>query len=144
VDIQELTPRMIRRYGDDGADWCAGLPALADAMAERWELMLGKPFANGNSSAVIRCRRSDGSPAVLKLSPDLPVVAGQVAMLELFGAGGRVPAVLAADVQAGAVLMELIEPGTTVHDLPRPPSVRELGWPDPGSARGHGAVRFPA
>jgi streptomycin 6-kinase len=73
----------------------------------------------------IRCTRSDGSPAVLKLSPDLPVVAEQVATLKLFGVGGRVPAVLAADVAAGAVLLELIEPGTQASELQPPPSARD-------------------
>ena len=73
----------------------------------------------------IRCTRSDGSAAVLKLSPDLPVVAEQVTTLRLFGAGGRVPAVLAADLAAGAVLLELIEPGTQADSLQPPPSARD-------------------
>ncbi len=73
----------------------------------------------------LRCIRSDGSPAVLKLSPDLPVVAEQVAMLTAFGASGRVPVVLAADVEAGVVLLELIEPGTRADELTPQPSVRE-------------------
>ena len=78
----------------------------------------------------LRCTRSDGSPAVLKLSPDLPVVSEQVAMLTAFGTSGRVPAVLAADVQAGAVLLELIEPGTRADELAPQPSAREWAQPD--------------
>jgi streptomycin 6-kinase len=62
---------------------------------------------------------------VLKLSPDLPVVAEQVTTLKLFGVGGRVPGVLAADLAAGAVLMELIEPGTRADELPQPPTARD-------------------
>lgn len=108
--------------------WCAGLPAFAAAMADRWELLLGDPFATGNSSAAFRCARADGTPAVLKLSPDLPVVAEQVETLRLFEPGGRVPAVLEADVEAGAVLLELIEPGTEARDLLVPPSATE--WAD--------------
>jgi streptomycin 6-kinase len=107
------------------ADWCAGLPALARSFAARWTLDLGEPFPAGNSSVAIRCTRSDGSPAVLKLSPDLPVVAEQVTTLKLFGASDRVPAVLAADLPAGAVLLELIEPGTTASELQPPPSTRD-------------------
>jgi len=126
--VQEITHRLTRRYGTGVAAWCAEIPGLAGAMAERWELTLGEPFPGGNSSAAFRCARSGGSPAVLKLSPDVAVVAEQVAMLRLFGAGGRVPAVLAADVAAGAVLLELIEPGTRADELPRPPSARQ--WAD--------------
>jgi streptomycin 6-kinase len=52
-------------------------------------------------------------------------VAEQVTTLRLFGAGGRVPAVLAADLAAGAILLELIEPGTQADSLQPPPSARD-------------------
>lgn len=122
---EDLTARLIRRFGDGVASWCAGLPALAASKARRWTLELGAPFLAGNSSAAFRCVRADGTPAVLKLSPDLPVVAEQVATLKLFEPGGRVPAVLNADIDDGAVLLELIEPGTPAGELPAPPSAVE-------------------
>jgi streptomycin 6-kinase len=122
LDVEE---RLTRRFGPGVADWCAGLPALARSLASRWTLDLGEPFPAGNSSVAIRCTRSDGSAAVLKLTPDLPVVAEQVTTLTLFGASGRVPAVLAADLPAGAVLLELVEPGTTASELRPPPSARD-------------------
>jgi hypothetical protein len=40
---------------------------------------------------------------------------------------GKVPAVFAVDVAAGAVLLEAIEPGTCADELPRPPSAQEWG-----------------
>jgi streptomycin 6-kinase len=125
MDLQEITQRLTRRFEPGIAQWCAQIPALALGFAGRWGLSLGEAFPAGNSSVAIRCTRSDGPPAVLKLSPDLPVVAEQVQTLRLFAAGGRVPAVLAADVAAGAVLLELIEPGTTADELRPPPSARE-------------------
>ena len=125
MDLQETAQRLTRRFGPGVADWCAGLPALAHDLAERWNLEPGEPFPGGNSSVAIRCTRSDGPPAVLKLSPDLPVVAEQVTTLRLFGPSGRVPLVLAADLPAGAVLLELIEPGTTASELWPPPSARD-------------------
>jgi streptomycin 6-kinase len=125
MDLQEITQRLTRRFEPGIAQWCAQIPALALGLAGRWGLSLGEAFPAGNSSVAIRCTRSDGPPAVLKLSPDLPVVAEQVQTLRLFAAGGRVPAVLAADVAAGAVLLELIEPGTTADELRPPPSARE-------------------
>ncbi len=125
MDTGEITRRLTRRFGAGVEDWCAGVPALAREMAERWSLVLGDPFPGGASSVALRCARSDGSPAVLKLSPDLPVVSEQVAMLTAFGSSGRVPAVLAADVDAGAVLLELIEPGTRADELTPQPSARE-------------------
>jgi streptomycin 6-kinase len=128
VDVRELTSRLTRRYGAGAAAWCAAVPALADTLAQRWALELGEVLPGGNSSVAFRCARSGGLPAVLKLSPDLPVVAEQVTTLGLFGAGGRVPDVLAADLAAGAVLMELIEPGTRADELPRPPTASD--WAD--------------
>jgi streptomycin 6-kinase len=125
MDLQEITQRLARRFEPGIAQWCAQIPALALGLAGRWGLSLGEAFPAGNSSVAIRCTRSDGTPAVLKLSPDLPVVAEQVQTLRLFAVGGRVPAVLAADVAAGAVLLELIEPGTTAGELQPPPSARE-------------------
>jgi streptomycin 6-kinase len=122
---KDLTARLIRRYGDGVTSWCAGLPALAVAMSRRWQLVLGDPFLAGNSSAAFRCVRADGTPAVLKLSPDRPVVAEQVTTLKLFEPGGSVPAVLEADIEAGAVLLEMIEPGTPAGELPVPPSAAE-------------------
>ncbi len=125
MDLAEITLRLTRRFGPGVADWCAGIPALVGVLAGRWALSPGDLLPGGNSSVVIRCTRSGGSPAVLKLSPDLPVVAEQVATLRLFGAGGRVPAVLAADLAAGAVLLELIEPGTQAGSLQPPPTARD-------------------
>jgi len=110
ADLHRVAERLTRRFGPGGADWCAGIPAMVRTFAGRWALSPGDLFPSGNSSVVIRCTRSGGSAAVLKLSPDLPVVAEQAETLRLFGASGQVPLVLAADVAAGAVLLELIEP----------------------------------
>lgn len=125
MDLGRVSERLTRRFGPGVADWCAGIPAMVRTFAGRWALSPGDLFPSGNSSVAIRCLRSDGSAAVLKLSPDLPVVAEQVTTLRLFGAGGRVPAVLAADLAAGAVLLELIEPGTQAGSLQPPPSARD-------------------
>ncbi len=97
-------------------------------MAERWSLVLGDLFPGGTGSVSLRCTRSCGSAAVLKMSPDLPVVSEQVTMLMAFGASGRVPAVLAADAEAGVILLELIVPGTRADELTPQPSVRD--WAD--------------
>ncbi len=126
MDISEdVTARVIRRFGDAFRSWCDGLPDLLASLAERWGLELGAPFLVGNSSTAFRCVMADGMPAVLKLSPDLSFAAEQVATLKLFEPGGRVPAIWNADVSVGAVLLERIDPGTRVRDLPEPPSATQ-------------------
>jgi streptomycin 6-kinase len=128
VDIADVTTRLVRRFGPDVAAWCAAVPALADRAAARWGLVLGDMLPPGGSSVALRCTGPDGGAAVLKLSPDHPVLARQVAMLRVFAPTGRVPAVLESDIDNGVVLMEAIDPGTMAVELPRPPSAGQ--WAD--------------
>jgi len=125
--VEDITARLSRRFGHSVAAWCAAVPALADDVAGRWGLVLAGAYPDGASSVALRCRQSDGTPAVLKLSPDPPFLADQAEMLRLFAPGGKVPAVLAVDPAAGAVLLESIEPGTGADELPHPPSAQEWG-----------------
>jgi streptomycin 6-kinase len=114
-----ITGKLVRRFGESVTSWTAGLPDLVTRLAARWDLAVGETFASGASSVAIRVTTADGTAAVLKLSPDLPFMAEQVAVLRLFGPTGRVPKVLADGL--GAVLMTEIRPGTPVHELPEPP-----------------------
>jgi streptomycin 6-kinase len=81
--------------------------------------VLGELFESGASSVVMRCQWPGGTPAVLKLSPDRALLTMQVEMLHLFGPSGRVPAVLAADVETGAMVLEEVLPGTEAEYLPQ-------------------------
>lgn len=123
----EITACLSLRFGPQVAAWCSGVPALAGEVAARWGLTIGATYAYGASSVVLRCSQADGTGAMLKLSPDPPFLADQAAMLRLFAPSGKVPAVLAVDAAAGAVLLESIEPGTEADELPHPPSAREWG-----------------
>jgi streptomycin 6-kinase len=124
--MDTTTEKLVRRFGSSVTSWAAGLPALLATLADRWDLTVGEPFAEGASSVAVRVTTGDGRRAVLKLSPDLPFVAEQVAVLRQFGPSGRVPEVLADDPTVAAVLMTEIRPGTTVHELPVPPSPAEF------------------
>ncbi len=94
----------------------------------------------GSMSVVIRCRMTDGRPAVLKVSPDRTRLANEAAALDRWTTI-HTPSVLAVDESAGALLIEAIEPGTPLVDSPTYPdmeSVAELltslhttGVPDP-------------
>jgi streptomycin 6-kinase len=125
--VAEITACLSLRFGSGVAAWCSAVPALADEVADRWGLTLGERYAYGASSVVLYCSQAGGGGAVLKLSPDPPFLADQAAMLGLFAASGKVPAVLAVDAAAGAVLLESIEPGTEADELPHPPSAQAWG-----------------
>ncbi|ANN21954.1 aminoglycoside phosphotransferase [Amycolatopsis orientalis] len=117
--MDDVRARLVGRFGPDAEAWLAEVPALAASLASRWGFALGELFESGASSVVLRCRWPDGTPAVLKLSPDKTLLAGQVEMLRVFTESGRVPALLAADAEAGAMVLEEILPGTVAEDLPR-------------------------
>ena len=139
--VAEITACLSLRFGPGVAAWCSAVPALAGEVAGRWGLTLGDRYAFGASSVIVYCSQAEGGGAVLKLSPDPPFLADQAAMLGLFAPSGKVPAVLAVDAAAGAVLLESIEPGTAADELPHPPSAQ--AWGDLIRALHHAAAAPP-
>ncbi|WP_117214726.1 aminoglycoside phosphotransferase family protein [Allorhizocola rhizosphaerae] len=114
----EVGARLVSRFGPEVEGWIAEVPNLAARLACRWGLVLGEPFDSGASSVVMRCRWPDGTPAVLKLSPDRALLTRQAEMLRVFAPSGRVPAVLSTDAQAGAMVLEEVLPGTEAEEVP--------------------------
>lgn len=119
VDMAEVGALLARRFGPEAESWLGEVPAIATRLASRWGLVLGEMFQSGASSVILHCQWPDGTPAVLKLSPDRTLLIKQVEMLGLFAPSVRVPAVLAADTQTGATVLEEILPGTEAGDLPQ-------------------------
>ncbi|MFJ6612860.1 aminoglycoside phosphotransferase family protein [Streptomyces sp. NPDC091289] len=116
--MESVTARLVPRFGPRVADWCADAPDLIARLASRWGLSLDGPLPDGASSVTLRCRWPDGTPAVLKVSPERDLMAEQARMLGWFAASGRVPSVLAADEEAGAMVLEEVVPGTLAEDMP--------------------------
>ena len=132
MDVESLTGRLAGRFGPRIAEWCAAVPELLAQLASRWGLALGGPLPDGASSVALRCRWPDGTPAVLKIGPERELLAEQAEMLGWFAPSGGVPAVLALDAEAGALVLEEVVPGTPVAELP---------GPDPGNVLVGGAGR---
>ncbi|MGW4523076.1 aminoglycoside phosphotransferase family protein [Amycolatopsis sp. NPDC004378] len=127
MDMEDVSARLVRRFGPEADGWLAEVPDLAARLASRWGFVPGELFESGASSVVLRCSWPDGTPAALKLSPDGTLLAKQVKMLRVFAPSGRVPAVLAADPEAGAMVLEEILPGTAAEDLPPTSLPRQWG-----------------
>ncbi|CAM5472229.1 aminoglycoside O-phosphotransferase [Streptomyces spiroverticillatus] len=115
--MDEVEALFVGRYGAAAEGWVGEVPGTVARLASRWGFEAGEVFASGASSVVLRCRWGDGSPAVLKLSPDRALLAQQAEMLGLFAASGRVPAVYAADAEAGAMVLEEVRPGTEAENM---------------------------
>jgi streptomycin 6-kinase len=106
---------------------------VLDELAARWELEWGDVIQRGSMSVVIRCR-----DAVLKVGPDPERIAREADALAHW-ATPQVPAVLAVDKARGALLLEAIEPGTSLAESAEWPPVESVtalldalhGPPDP-------------
>lgn len=104
--------------------WLQGLPDILGALSARWELTLDSTIPLGNMSVAIRSRKRDGTPAILKVCPDLARVAYEAAALRRWDTVHS-PALLAVDEALGALLIEAVEPGTPlVLTTVYPPSER--------------------
>jgi streptomycin 6-kinase len=106
--------RIEGRFGPRVGVWVDTLPDRCAQLAREWRLTLGAPFDHGSTSRVLAVRRADGTPAVLKLSPDPEIVAAEAAALRAWAGAGVTPALL--DATDEALLLERIEPGTRVRD----------------------------
>jgi streptomycin 6-kinase len=144
IDVEDVRARLARRFGPEVAGWCEGLPALADEIADRWGLRLGRPWPTGGTSVVLPCESAAGELLALKLTPDLKIAADEAAALDAWGACEHVVRLHDADLDHGALLLERVLPGTRLVDEPRRWPLEEIApmlsglWcqpfqPDPGS-----------
>ena len=108
--------RLRQRFGPDVQPWLDGVPALVERLAVRWGLAVVARMSTGNTSVTYRCRRSDGSLAYLKLTPDDEVFATEAAALAAWADCPAVVSVLDMGVEDNALLIEALEPGTPLTD----------------------------
>jgi len=117
--------KLMTRYGAGVDAWCAVLPEMVERYCLRWDLDLDKALS-GNSSRVFIGRQHGNRRVVLKLTPD-PAIANEEAIaLRAWAATPHAVDLLDADLEAGALLLEHVEPGTKVSDEPQVPPVHEI------------------
>ncbi|GAA3432034.1 aminoglycoside phosphotransferase family protein [Kutzneria kofuensis] len=107
--------RLRARFGPDAQSWLDGVPALVSRLASRWGLEIVAKMTGG-TSVTLRCRRSDGSGAYLKLTPDAGVFAEEAAALRAWADCPAVVSLLDAADDDNALLIEALEPGTPLTD----------------------------
>ncbi|MEJ2856476.1 MULTISPECIES: aminoglycoside phosphotransferase family protein [unclassified Saccharothrix] len=116
MNVEAITARLAVRFGPEVAEWCAAAPALTARVSSQWGLEVGDLIDDGGSSVVLRCTWTDGTPAILKLTPDQGFLASQAEMLRSLAPSGRVPAVFA--VAEEAIVLEAVVPGTEASPTP--------------------------
>jgi streptomycin 6-kinase len=119
--------RLIARFGAGVDAWCTALPAMVERYCLRWHLELDQALAGNTSRVFIGRQLSDGSRnVVLKLTPDRAIANEEAIALRAWSATPHVVDLLNADLEAGVLLLERIEPGTKASDEPELPSVSEF------------------
>jgi streptomycin 6-kinase len=126
-----LIQRVERVHGAAGRQWLAKLPDLLSACCTRWSLELDQPFENLSYNLVLPGRISPGrisralfdgvtgsTQIVLKLGVPCRELVTESAALALFQGVGAVR-LLDYDSVGGALLMERVTPGTSLHNLQR-------------------------
>jgi streptomycin 6-kinase len=111
VDVPEWFARRVAQvWGEPGQRWLDGLPGLVEQCARRWSLTVRPPYPL-SYTYVAPVTRANGGPAVLKLGvPGTYELATAAEALRL-AAGDGMAALLDADLEAGALLLERVEPG---------------------------------
>jgi streptomycin 6-kinase len=100
--------------GSRGRDWLSRLPAIVDACAARWGLVLGEPFELSFNYVLSAARRDED--VVLKVGiPNDDSVRERAALRNYDGRG--VVRVLESDEALGAILLERVRPGTTLASV---------------------------
>ena len=111
--------RVLGRFGPEAAAWCDELPAVVARLAARWGLDVEGAMA-GNTGRTLRCRDRRGGLVVLKLTPDREIAATEAAALRAWAQCPNVVDLLDADLDAGAIVLAGVVPGTPVRDWDAP------------------------
>ncbi|MFE7524579.1 aminoglycoside phosphotransferase family protein [Kitasatospora sp. NPDC057542] len=113
----EVRDRLVVRFGAGVLGWCDELPALVGELADRWNLDL-VATGGGGTSRVFRClQRGSGASVWLKLTPEPLIACEEAEALRAWADMPSVVTLLAADLAAGALLLENVEPGVPVRQL---------------------------
>lgn len=111
----DLPPRFIRHNQHD-ATWLRALPGVLDQLATRWSLTLEPHFPEIAINYVAPATQAGDTPCVLKVSRHVDETRNEIAALDLWDGDGAAR-LLAADPDAGALLVERLEPGTMLVEV---------------------------
>ncbi len=141
----EPPQRLVRALGEtapDGDDWLERLPEAARRAVAVRELTVERvQLPGGRSSLVVLVRRTDGTPAVLKLAPPRARPESERAALAHWGGLGAVQ-LLEPFAAKGVMLLERLHPDVSVRSLPEAKALLEAAgtlrrlWVEPPADEG--------
>lgn len=113
---ESFADRIMAAFGPEGESWLKTLPATIQDRGADWSLTLQPPFKDMNYNYVAPAVRADGSRVVLKIGVPNPELYTEIKALRLFDGRGIVK-LLETDLNAGAMLLEHLDPGLPVFNL---------------------------
>lgn len=148
---QRLVRTLGEKYGETvAAEWLGRLPGIVGAAVARRGLAAERVIApGGRTGLVLLVRRSDGSPATLKIAPPFAAPSLERAALahwKGWGAAELLDAADDTDTADGALLLERLRPELSLRSLPEAKSLLEAAgtvrrlWVDPPVGHGFETV----
>ena len=123
----------------DGARWLARLPDTLRDLEQRWSLLLGAPFDEGNCAWVAPVTLANGASAVLKLGVPHMESEHEIEGLRFWG-GDPTVRLLDADDDLGAMLLDAVSQGQRCVSCRSPSRI----WSSPSSSAPVAVARRPA
>ena len=106
-----------RFFGDTGKRWLTDLPRLISTCTELWQLEAVNPVDDLSVNFVGFTHSRLYGPAVLKIGVPHPELYSEIQALELYN-GRNICRRYAADLDAGAMLLERVIPGDDLTSIP--------------------------
>ncbi|MFN2189819.1 MAG: aminoglycoside phosphotransferase family protein, partial [Candidatus Promineifilaceae bacterium] len=117
MEISESFARRIKgAFGVEGENWLASLPGALRQIQNTWSITLHSPFEDIGYNYVAPVTCADGGEAVLKVGVPNPELYTEIEALRSFAGRGMVR-LLKADRDAGAMLLERLQPGLSLFEL---------------------------
>jgi streptomycin 6-kinase len=103
-------------HGEAGRLWLQSLPGVVEACAARWSLRVGPPYAPLTYNYAAPTEGPGGARLVLKVGVPVRELLTEIEALRAFDGCGAAR-LLESDAEAGALLLERLEPGTPLTAL---------------------------
>ena len=105
-----------KAFKEDGENFLAFLPALVEDASQRWGLTDIRPVPNLSYNFVAFAKRGT-EDVILKIGVPNPELNSEMVALKLFDGDGACQ-LLACDEERGFLLLERLNPGTVLADIP--------------------------
>jgi streptomycin 6-kinase len=113
---EDFARAVVELHGEAGRLWLRSLPGLVERCAARWSLKVGVPFSPPTYNYAAPAEGVGGARLVLKVGVPVRELLTEMEALRVFDGRGAAR-LIDADAEAGALLLERLEPGTPLTAL---------------------------